>query len=535
MLVVNMATMGIMDMVHMRTIKFFIVFIFLLLESWVWAKDVQSETSNNINKNVGSETTKNRTKNVPIEMSIITSLSYSDNIGLDHTNERDGFVLSVMPSVSFSKEGSRVKSNLDYSLTGLLYASDDSKQDNEADQYFNSSNDNNQVQHRLNATMASEIIKNSIFLDLDAGISQELLDSNYYSDGESGSQNLTETYTYGITPSWKKKWDIYATSELNYDYNEVIYGNSDNNSGGNNRQDSNQHNIGFDFSSGLAFNLISWDFSYDYSETNYKGNNLSDNINSNGVNDSTSETVKAVFGYNYSRQLELTLTTGYEDYHSSNNTTPSDVGWALGFIWNPNPRNYLALDIGYRFFGTTYRLDYQHTGKRLNWNVSYNEDVTSQRNSMRNNIQTSTDNPDNIVPPIADDDYQEGHLYLNRAGRSDLSYTYGKTTINWGVYHERHYYSDADNENENDYGTDLSWAWLAGKRTTMNTRMSWRVDNNKDLDNMRTRTSLSLSLNRNISPKTSGYIELGYQKADADFKYDEYNENKVSLGLSHQF
>ncbi len=528
MLVVNMATMGITDMVRMRTVSCFIVLMFFLLESRVWAKDVQMETS------------------------LSTSLSYSDNVDLNDFNKREGFILSVTPSINFTKEGGRVQSNLAYSLTGI-YSGHDNDNDNE--QYYYNNNDNNQIQHYLNASMISEIIKNSIFLDLDAGITQELLSSNRYSDGESGSQNLTQTYTYGISPSWQKKWGQYANTELNYNYNEVIYDNSGNGNhyGG---QNSIQNNIGFNYSSGLAFNMISWDFNYNYSETSYDGNYYSNYYYDNdggggggGANNPTSEIIKVVLGYNYSRQLELTFTTGYEDYHSNNNIEPSDSGWALGFIWNPSPRNTLALNIGHRFFGTTYQLDYQHTGKRLNWNVTYNEDVTSQRDTIRFNGQSSVDNPNNIVAPVTDDNYQGGSLYLNRSGRSDLRYSYGKTTIGWGIYHERHYYSDSDNSDEDDYGTDLSWGLNIGKRTTMNTRMSLNIDNDKYFGNKQTRTLLTWSLNRTFTKKTSGYIELGYQNNDSDldsdsdsnsnsgysYGYNQYTENKISLGFSHQF
>ncbi len=113
-----------MDMALTWNNILFILFSLLLVQSNVWAKEVD------------------------IQPSISTRLGYSDNIDLDATNEKDDFFLRVTPAISFKREGARVKSNLNYSLSGLLYASE---------------SDDNEIQHRLAANAASEIIKHSFF------------------------------------------------------------------------------------------------------------------------------------------------------------------------------------------------------------------------------------------------------------------------------------------------------------------------------------------------------------------------------------
>ncbi len=442
-------------------------------------------------------------KDIDMQASISSSLDYSDNINLDARNEKNDFILRVTPGIRFKKEGARVKTNLNYSLTGLLYASE---------------TDKNDIQHRLNATADSEIIKHSIFLDLDAGITQELLNPNQFAstDGVSGSQNLTQTYTYGFSPYWRKKWSKYANSVLRYDYNELKY-----DGGNSSSDDSTSDRVSLDVSSGRAFDFITWNVAYNHRETRYeKSNNVSDDI------------MSLVLANQYSRQLQLRLTTGYEDYHSK--FIDADSIWAVGFKWTPSTRNTLDLDIGNRFFGNTYRLDYRHRARRFNWNVTYHEDVTDQRSQIRQNNQDREDNPGNIIPPIGTNRNQASR-YLSRIGRSNLTYSYSKTTLGWGIYHERRYYQDADVKDEDNYGTSLSWGWRLAKKTTMNTSVLWSVYDDVFINEKQTRSSLSWSLNRRMTPDTSAYVRFLFQNNNADRKTNEYTENRISVGLRKQF
>lgn len=491
---VNMDITGMVTTVRMSNgfLPYLLLFLLLLLSyNPLYAKDIESNAS------------------------IATTAYYSDNIDLYDDSDKDkenSLVFSITPSISFSKEGNRVKTNLDYSFTGLLYLF---------------SNDNSEVQHNLNSNIASEIVKNTLFLDLDAGISQILLNPNNYSDNVSGTQNQTQTYTYGFSPYWTKKWGSYINSELRYNYNQIIY-DHDNDDAQGNSQNSQQDNISLDISSGAIFRVISWNINYNYSNTSYEEST------SYGYGDTTAETINLVLGYNYSRKLSVRLTTGYEDYHSTDNISPNGVDWAIGLHWSPNPRNSLDFDIGYRFYGTSYNLNYHHVGKRFNWDVTYTEDITNQRDSIRNTNHAINDNPDNINPPIASNN-DNGRLYLSRTGRSNLNYSYHKSTLTWGVYHERSYYSDVNNEEDSSYGTDLSWGLRVGKRTTMNTNVSWSVTKDLVAQSKQTRNSLQCSLNRQISRKTSGYIEISYQNNDSDIQTNTYTENKISIGLSQQF
>ncbi len=445
-------------------------------------------------------------KEIEFSPALTVGTGYSDNIELDHTNEKSSAYVRVTPSVQFKKEGARVKSQLDYNVTGLFYTSE---------------SDLNDVQHRLFANVESELIKHSIFLDLNATVSQQLLDSsrNSSSDGISGSENLTETYTYGFSPYWEKKWQDFASSTLRYNYDEVIYSGSSSNGQNSGGDDSKQNRLSLDIESGTAFTQYFWNFNYAYNDTSYD------------VNRSTrSETYRAVLGYHYSRRLDFTFTTGYEDYNDGRDD--GGTGWRAGFIWDPSPRNHLEVEAGHRFFGNTYLMDFTHRGRLFTWNINYNDSIVDTRSQIINNNNSQQENPDNIIVPLTNFTAQ---YYLSRRFSGDVSYTHKKSTVRLGVFNERRYFTDSDKKDETDTGINLSWNLNVGRRTNMTTRVSWDKLEDLQINNTQDRREFSWSLSRTLTPTMTGFLTISHRENDADIHFDEYTENSISLNVTKTF
>ncbi|MCW8930344.1 MAG: TIGR03016 family PEP-CTERM system-associated outer membrane protein [Gammaproteobacteria bacterium] len=443
-------------------------------------------------------------KDIEMAPSIRVGAGYSDNIELEHDNERSSFYTNITPGIIFKKDGARVKTLLDYSASGTMYTSE---------------SDLNDVQHRLFANAESELLKHSVFLDMNATISQQTLDNNLSSspDGISGSSNLTQTYTYAFSPYWKKKWQSYAESTLRYNYDEVKYSGSDR-SGDDNKSNS----IALNVESGKAFTRYFWDFDYEYQDISYDRSG-----------DTNSETYKVRLGYHYSRKLDLTMTTGYEDYDDRNgNRNDGGTGWRIGAIWTPTQRTNLELEVGHRFFGNTYLLDFTHRSRRLSWHFRYDDSITDSRNEIINNNNSQQTNPNGTIVPLSNvtDQY-----YLNRRYVGDVSYSYKKSTITLGVFDERRYYQDSDEKDEEDIGADLSWNFNIGRRTNMITQYSWHQLEDARLNNTQDRNIVSWSLNRRLTPTMSGVLKLSYSDNDADIKRDEYTENAISLYINKNF
>ncbi|MCK5663472.1 MAG: TIGR03016 family PEP-CTERM system-associated outer membrane protein, partial [Thiotrichaceae bacterium] len=278
--------------------------------------------------------------------SISVGMTYTDNVDLTHTNKDSDLVLRVTPGLGtgITTEGSRLRTQLNYSVSGLSYESNSSSND---------------FYHNLSSSATAEIVKNAIFLDGFANTRQVLLDQNTSasSDNISGSDNLTNTYTYGLTASWKKNWERYATSDISYGYDEVKL------SGG---EDSTGNQINFHLANGPKFTQYFWDLNYNYNETRYDSDSP----------DTTTKIAYVTLGYHYSRLLDLRIRLGQEDY---DDTVDDGFGWTIGGNWHPSPRTSLDASWGERAFGRTAFLDFSHRRKRITWQLNYSDEITNSR------------------------------------------------------------------------------------------------------------------------------------------------------------
>ena len=461
-------------------------------------------------------------KEVDIEPSISVGVGYSDNIRLEDSNEKSSAYTRITPGIRFSREGARVKADVNYNITGLYYASE---------------SDLDEVQHRLFANANSELVKNSIFMDLDASITQELLNNQFSasSDGVSGSQNLTQTYTYGVSPYWKKKWSNIAQSTLKYTYDEVIYDGSNNNGG----NDSTRNHISLNIESGPKFRRYFWNFDYQYNDISYdQRQNIVDPGNTGTVRDTTSEAYKVVLGYHFSRRLDFTYTTGYENYDDGRDD--GGTGWRFGINWNPTTRTSLTAEMGRRFFGQTLLMHFKHRSKKLTWNFNYNDSITDTRGDIVHNARAQATNPDGTTTPLSSS--FSAQYYLSRRLTGDVSYKRKKSTFKIGLFDERRYYYDSDKNDEEDIGINFDWGLRVGKRTSMNTRFLFSklenktgINNGNGQKNTQDRTELIWSLNRRITPEMTGSITLSYRDNSADIKTYEYTEHSFFMNVVKRF
>jgi len=482
--------------------------------------------------------------------SLKLGLGYSDNIDQDHEREKNSFIAEISPRIKYTQEGARFKSNVDYSLNAYAYSN-------------SSVTDKNNWQHALQANMQSELVENLFFIDADASITQELINKrNGETESNTGVDNLTETYTYGINPYWTQGWKGYAESIVSYEYNEVLYNDSVNNGFDNNlANDSDENKVQILINNGRKFNRIIWKIDYNYSKVNYNDTI----INSK---DSESESVLGELGYEIDNEFTIMSKFGYENYDQSTdqpsvNNNGSFSG--LGFIWTPSSRTYLEVTMGNRFYGDAYDLIFKHQGDILGINLTYNESVTSARDQYReDNANTNTVDSASINQSL-------DSLYLSKNYNAELTYQLKKLGLQLGAYHDDRDYGDGKKilnekvygtdfgvtyqekkstyrfnthfenresnqltENGKDYGVDLSWDLKIGKRMNAMTSLSYlkqKYDNYND-DN---EWALRWQLNRQLSRNLSGNVRLSHRKKTSDIKYDEYTENTIFVNLNKSF
>ena len=454
-----------------------------------------------------------------LEPSISVESGYSDNIDLSE-NKTGSFYTIISPHLHIDTQGSRVRTQVDYTLQGIAYANE-------------TEDTGNQVNHILYANILSELVKNSIFLDVDGTITQQVLDSSKTAsdDNVSGSDNLTNTYTYSINPYWKNQWSNWANSTLSYDYNEVRYG-SDSNSNSefnrNNNNNSTGQNAQLLVESGREFNQVFWNLDFDYEHINYE----------NAPNTKSSTNVIKL-GYHYTQQLSFQSLIGYEKYDQTTDTREGSI-LGVGVIWEHSQTTYVEMNIGHRFYGAAYDFTLNHTQKRWTINLLYKEGVTSNRDQIRtnnSNFQTAAFSPDNDIDSQTDTRFNDSNdlLYLSRRFTGTINYKMKRSDLNLNLYQERKNYDQRIN-NEQNTGYNLRWTYRLAKRMDTSLNFGW-LDRQYDdkLTGDTQQWNVRWMISRRLSREMNASFELSHIEQSADFERDEYDENRILLRINKTF
>jgi len=508
------------------------------------------------------------------EPAISVGVGYSDNVDQDAENEKTSSIAEVSPSLRFTKEGARIKTNLDYTLNAYAYSN-------------GSVEDKNNTRHDLQANMQAELLQKNFFIDLDASITQEQLNKRQgdIADSQTGIDNLTETYTYGINPYWKQHWSSYADSIVSYEFNEVSFNDTNNNGNANIlSNDSSENKVKMTVTNGKKFRNIVWKLDFDYSKVDYKDTLIDSK-------DSESKIYLAELGYQLNNEFLLISKFGYEEYEQTTDFPSTDNSGSfsgLGFVWSPSSRTHLEFTFGDRFYGDAYDLIFEHQGDALGFNFSYNESVTGARDEYRENNSNTQDQFFNTQNQLFNDKYAAAtgtttssinqtldSLYFSKSYNAAINYQLKKIALHLGAYHDDRDYgqgkqllnetvygadfsityqdkksiyklgshfeerdSNQLTQQGTDYGVDLSWDFKIGKR--MNSITSLSLLNQQydgENDNSSDELLFSWELNRQLSRDLSGSIRLSHQErtSDADIKLDEFTENSFFVNLNKTF
>jgi len=188
---------------------------------------------------------------VDFKPTFTASQRYSDNIALSSSNRESSFVTELRPGFSFSRQGARMRANVDYGLQGLLYTHDSGA---------------NSVNNQLAARLDSELIDENLFLDATARIGQQ----NRSLTGRSGvgnyntSGNVGETRSFSLSPSWRSRFG--NTARLDARWN-LTY--TDTDSPGFSGNTGNNLSVGL--ASGSAFNQMPWGLGYRVNHSDASG------------------------------------------------------------------------------------------------------------------------------------------------------------------------------------------------------------------------------------------------------------------------
>ena len=441
---------------------------------------------------------------------------YTDNADLTSDDQQEESITRVKPRISVYREGARAKLDLSY-----------------APQYrhYWEGTRSNEVVHFLKAKGDLELIEDHFSVDAWATADQHTLNSGGRTgiDSATGTSELTEVYTAGISPYLKGELGRYANLEARYGLNRVEYSDEDRDSSTGQRAD-------LVFGSSRSVNVLPWELHLDQSTINY------DNVDE----DDRITRVKAEVAYKLNRQWALATALGYEKYELALNDDVDGDTWSVGFIYTPSQRTRLAAGFGERSFGNDYYLNLSHRAKRVVWTANYQRDfVTARDEVMRPSLFEREDAFGNLIrDPVLTNPVQatrsgptltEGYYLLDSFSTSLVYSTARSSLALIAGYTERDYdnslQTDQLHSDTRDINASLRYNRMISSRLNGSLSLSWQDHAEDVADGLLDYVQWIIRIGGGyrIGERTSMNLNLSHLKRDADYDALGYSENRVSL------
>ena len=493
-----------------------------------------------------------------------TEDTYTDNVNLapaGSPRQRTAWTSDVRPTVTVGSAGSGLRLNATYSPQ-LLYRVNEKTQD---------------IHHNLTATGAAELVRQTLFLNASAGVSQvntSLLgpqsDSNVNTTG-----NRTSVRTFSLSPRLRPNFGPEVQGEGSVSYSRASYESA--NGGINNAQtaqvngsSSESRGVALRLASGPAFKLNTW-------SVGYTGNRTESSQNS-AV--STSETITAGGKRLITSTLGLIANVGYQKAGNSlagagGVSNSQGKTWSTGLDWSPSPITHLAATTGRTSYGTTtYSFDFSHRTPLSVWSAGYNESITTTHaQSLRpDTVSTASvldplfvaNFPDPIAREKAVKDYiaQNGlaqNVSFARSFLTDQTFLTKQLNMSAGIIGKRNTVtatisrtksqSDsitgglsgagdfASSSTVSTTGATLNWTTRITQFTTSNASASYTLTEfpGAGVGREDTMKSFRVGVSQRMLPHLFGSMNLRRTKSDSTLSGAGYTENAVvaTLRLSY--
>ncbi|OYY94884.1 MAG: hypothetical protein B7Y41_04830 [Hydrogenophilales bacterium 28-61-23] len=481
---------------------------------------------------------------------------YSDNVNLNvKGQEQTDWITEITPSLSVQRAGARLKVNADYSLQGLFYANDNTRND---------------VRHNLNGRANAEFVENWLYMDASARMSQALTSLNGGNDVEDpvGSGNTTTVGSYTLSPYLKHRFGSSATVEARLSQDGVLISDSS-------ASDTSTNRYQLNAVSGSDFLPLSWSASY-----------LNSNTSNSGAADSGNEKASANARYQVTKNFGLlaqassekndfagasTQVLDYSSYGFGAFYTPSrkisldalynqsDNGsFISGNVrLNPTARTAISFSTTERAYGRSYSLNLAHRTKRSNWNVSYRDDLTTSQQQFLNYIGsgflyscTSPPPDDELLfasKPLTDPpnctfvgarNYFNQTLlnetYLSKSLIGSVRYSLRRNTWQLSLFDTQREFQIRSG-GDSTRGLQASWSLRPAVRTTFTLTgglSQAEVSTGNREDEL---WNIGLVATRQFQTKVSGSVEARHRERVSNQANSDYSENSLAARLNMAF
>ena len=270
----------------------------------------------------------------------------TNNVALSGTNPQSEQITEISPGVRLQIDGARIKTYLDYTLTGLAYANGTSAR---------------QSQNALNAFGTIEAIDNRAFVEFSGNISQQTISAlgTQSLDSTTLNANRAEVATYRVSPYLKGQ-------VANLGEYEARFSRSVTSSDAQAASGSATSETMVKFTSSNTYRGLGWSADLGRQSVSYSQSRLT---TANHFNVGPRYTVSSqVLVYaKVGREANNYTTEGAQNYNSS----------GVGLIWLPSPLSSVTVTRQHRSFGDAYDLALEHRSARTVWKFTDAKDVVT--------------------------------------------------------------------------------------------------------------------------------------------------------------
>jgi uncharacterized protein (PEP-CTERM system associated) len=283
-----------------------------------------------------------------ITPSISVAETLTDNVALaPDSRKQSDLITQISPGVQVQSTSGRLRFNADYRANALLYAK---------------SSSNNDVQNYLNATGTLELVPSRVFIDANAGITQQSF-SAFGTQANLAPENINnnraETFSYGISPYMRGSLGTTADYQLRYSLSgSKVPGRS---------LAAGQVEDWFGSVTGRPVPYgFEWALNGQYSI-----------VHPGEGRDVSSRRAYGSVGYRFDPQIRVAARAGWEsnDYAGTNNASAATYGAQLD--WVPTDRTRVSALAEHRPFTNTHQINFTHRTRLTSWILSDSKTVTS--------------------------------------------------------------------------------------------------------------------------------------------------------------
>lgn len=475
--------------------------------------------------------------------------TYSDNIALSRKgSERSEFVTEINPGFSIKNKTSHSDVEIDYALNNFFYLRD---------------RERNTLNHQLRASGMFELVDDLVFLDSRATIRQQAVSAFGPIGANSAVNNNNQTIrSFSVSPYLHKKFGNAAIGEARYSFSQ---------------QSSNGQSAKFSNSTGNRF-LLKLDSGPAFADWGWGAEFINDRINYDGGSDTAFSSLTGNLRYRINPKLFATSSFGYDknDYVTTGEK-PAGASWSLGADWRPLRRTSLNVSAGRRYFGSTYALSFKHAARRISWDISYQQNLSTSQSQFSQPAGTYRQFAEdtirarapgiseaalrNLVDAAARDyaatgrdpdavqgvNFQTNSAFLEKRWQGLMTLDFPKSQLTlsaFGSVRDSATTGTSILNASGDFalsrvvkqsGIGSHWTYHLSPRNEANVDLNLNRSRLVDIGRTDSSAILNVGIARKLSTTANGSIGYRYTRRDSNFDAIDYDENAILGTLSVTF